>query len=216
MSTERPLNGPTKWVLASNNSGKLAEIQQILADLDIQLIPQKQFGFEEVEETGLSFIENSILKARHASLQTGLPALADDSGIEVFALNGEPGIYSARYAADDDYDGELDTANVNKLLANMEGKTNRNARFVCAITLIQHGNDPTPAIFEGFWNGEINHQPAGGGGFGYDPIFYLKALDCTSAEISANEKAKLSHRGKALEKLKQFLEDPDKASKYKT
>jgi len=206
----------TKWVLASGNPGKLLEIQQILVDLDIQLIPQQEFGFEEVEETGLSFIENSILKARHASEQTGLPAIADDSGIEVSALNGQPGIYSARYAADDDYNGELDIANVDKLLKNMKNQTNRQARFVCAITLIRHKLDPTPVLFEGFWEGSINHQPSGAGGFGYDPIFFLDDLNCTSAEISAEQKAQLSHRGKALEKLKAFLENDSNASLYKT
>ena len=207
---------PTQWVLASNNPGKLREIQQILVDLDIQLIPQKEFGFEEVEETGLSFIENSILKARHASEHTGLPAIADDSGIEVVALNGEPGIYSARYAADDNYSGELDIANVDKLLRNMQNQSNRQARFVCAITLIRHKLDPTPAIFEGFWKGQINQQPSGEGGFGYDPIFFLEDQGCTSAEISADHKAQLSHRGKALEKLKTFLTIESNASLYKT
>ncbi len=205
-----------KWVLASNNTGKLKEIQQILADLEIELIPQQHFGFEEVEETGLSFIENSILKARHASKQTGLPAIADDSGIEVFALNGEPGIYSARYAIDDAYNGTLDQANVDKLLTNMKDKDNRLARFVCAITLIRHAKDPTPAIFEGFWDGSIGHQVSGNGGFGYDPIFYIEQLNCTSAQISAEDKASLSHRGKALQLLKHYLKDPDISSQYKT
>jgi XTP/dITP diphosphohydrolase len=209
-------NMSTQWVLASNNPGKLSEIQQILVDLEIELIPQQEFGVEEVEETGLSFIENSILKARHASEQTGLPAIADDSGIEVSALKGEPGIYSARYALNDDYSGELDVANLNKLLKNMQHQTNRQARFVCAITLIKHNLDPTPAIFEGFWEGEISHQPSGKGGFGYDPIFFLKDQNCTSAEISAELKAKLSHRGQALEKLKRFLENDINALPYKT
>jgi len=207
---------PTQWVLASNNPGKLGEIQHILSELQIQLIPQQEFGFEEVEETGLSFIENSILKARHASEKTGLPAIADDSGIEVLALMGEPGIYSARYAADEDYQGELDVANVDKLLRKMHGIINRKARFVCAITLIRHHKDPTPALFEGFWDGEISDKPSGSGGFGYDPIFYLEQQNCTSAEITAELKSQLSHRGKALEKLKHFLKDANNASLYKT
>ncbi len=198
-----------KWVLASNNPGKLREINKILADTPIELIPQSEFGFEEVEETGLSFIENSILKARHACEQTGLPAIADDSGLEVFALGGEPGIYSARYAAADPYEGELDKANVEKLLRNMLNHKNRRARFVCAITLMKHATDPTPAIFEGFWEGEISRSVCGEGGFGYDPIFYLSELGVTSAELDAQQKDRLSHRGQALEKLKHYLKTAD-------
>ena len=194
-----------QWILASNNSGKLREIKNIRGDVKIDLIPQDQFGIEDVEETGLSFIENAILKARHASRHTGFPAIADDSGLEVFALQGEPGIFSARYAAADPYQGKLDQANVDKLLCNMQSHTDRRARFVCTIALIQHATDPTPAIFEGFWEGEISREISGDGGFGYDPIFYLPKLGITSAQLEAQQKNRLSHRGRALVKLKEYL-----------
>ncbi len=190
-----------RWVLASKNSGKLIEIQSILADLDIELVPQNTFDFEEAEETGLSFIENAILKARHASEQTGLPAIADDSGLEVRALNGAPGIYSARYAGEQATDEE----NLQKLLHVLADSKQRQARFVCVIALVKHAKDATPMIFEGYWEGEITHNKIGEGGFGYDPIFKIPELGITSAELTRDEKSKLSHRGQALAKMKQQI-----------
>lgn len=193
-------------VLASNNSGKLREIQSILATMDIELLPQNQFQLVEAEETGLSFIENAIIKARHACRATGLPAIADDSGLQVFALNGEPGIYSARYADPAAATNTDDHKNVEKVLNKLADNTERNARFVCAIALIKYPADPTPLICQGFWDGEISLTPSGVGGFGYDPIFYLPERQCTSAELSSDEKDSISHRAQALAKLKHFLE----------
>ncbi|PIP80388.1 MAG: non-canonical purine NTP pyrophosphatase, RdgB/HAM1 family, partial [Gammaproteobacteria bacterium CG22_combo_CG10-13_8_21_14_all_40_8] len=153
-----------QWVLASNNKGKLSEISAILSDLDIELIPQSQFGFSEAEETGLSFIENAIIKARHASQHTNLAAIADDSGIEIEALKGAPGIYSARYAGENATDEE----NLQKLLEDLGDSTERAARYVCVIAVVRHHLDPTPMIFEGYWEGVITFEKKGAGGFGYD------------------------------------------------
>ena len=193
-------------VLASNNSGKLQEIQSILATMDIELLPQNQFQLVEAKETGFSFIENAIIKARHACLATGLPAIADDSGLQVFALNSEPGIYSARYADPAAITNTDDHKNVEKVLNKLADNPERNARFVCAIALLKNPTDPTPLICQGYWDGEISLTPSGIGGFGYDPIFFLPERQCTSAELSAEEKDRISHRGQALAKLKRFLE----------
>lgn len=188
-------------VLASNNKGKLSEISAILSDLDIELIPQSQFGFAEAEETGLSFIENAIIKARHASQHTNLAAIADDSGIEIEALKGAPGIYSARYAGENATDEE----NLQKLLKDLGDSTERKARYVCVIAVVRHHLDPTPMIFEGYWEGVITFEKKGAGGFGYDPIFYLPDLGVTSAELTKEHKARLSHRGRALRKMKEKI-----------
>jgi XTP/dITP diphosphohydrolase len=188
-----------KIVLASNNPGKVREINQLLKDLDIEVVAQSDFDVPEIEETGLTFVENAILKARNAAHHTGLPALADDSGIEVDALNGAPGIYSARYAGV----GASDTANLEKLLKNLNVIENatRLARFQCLMVLMKHENDPTPLICQGTWEGEIVDTPQGDNGFGYDPIFYVPSERCTSAQLPAEKKNTLSHRGKALQCL---------------
>ena len=188
-----------KFVLASNNAGKAREITRILADLGIEVVPQSAFNVEEVEETGLTFVENAILKARNAAKVSGLPAIADDSGLEVDALNGAPGIYSARYAGV----GASDEQNLHKLLDAMHDVPDekRSARFQCLIVLMQHELDPTPIICQGSWEGQITRAPAGENGFGYDPIFFVAEHGCTSAQLSPEQKNALSHRGKALAKL---------------
>ncbi len=196
-------------VLASGNKGKLAEFQSALDDFNVELIPQNEFSVIEAEETGLSFIENAILKARNASEQTGLPALADDSGLEVDALNGKPGIYSARFSAMND-DGSFssdkpnDEKNNLKLLKELEGieKPKRSARFHCVLAFVRHAKDPNPLISQGAWEGEIKTQLDGEGGFGYDPLFYVKELKSTAAQLSKDDKNKISHRGLAIKQLK--------------
>lgn len=190
-------------VLASGNAGKVREINQILSGLDIEVVPQSDFGVAEVEETGLTFVENAILKARNAAQHTGLPAIADDSGLEVDALKGAPGIYSARYAGP----GASDADNNRKMLeALSEVPQNlRSARFQCLMVYMRHGEDPTPLICQGTWNGRILTEPHGENGFGYDPLFYVPTHDCSSAELPAEEKNRLSHRGQALRALLQAL-----------
>jgi XTP/dITP diphosphohydrolase len=192
-----------KVVLASGNQGKVREINQILAGLDIEVLPQSDFDVPEVEETGLTFVENALLKARNAARCTGLPAIADDSGLEVDALRGAPGIYSARYAGP----GADDTDNLNKLLQEIEGvpEAERSARFQCLMVYMQHDMDPTPIICQGTWEGRITTAAAGDNGFGYDPVFFVPEHDCTAAQLSAVEKNRLSHRGQALQCLLQAL-----------
>jgi XTP/dITP diphosphohydrolase len=186
-------------VLASSNPGKVREINQLLAALDLQVRPQSEFGVVDAEETGLSFVENAILKARNAAQHTGLPAIADDSGIEVDALHGAPGIYSARFAGE----GATDQANLDKLLAELDGlpEAQRSARFQCLMVFMEHANDPTPLICQGTWEGRILPAARGDNGFGYDPVFYVPTHDCSSAELPAEVKNSLSHRGQALRKL---------------
>jgi len=186
-------------VLASNNKGKVREINQLLAQQQIEVAPQADFGIEEVEETGLSFVENAILKARNAARHSGLPAIADDSGIEVDALNGAPGIYSARYAGA----GASDQENLVKLLEALQEvpEQERSARFQCLMVYMRHAEDPTPVICQGTWEGRILFEPRGDNGFGYDPIFYVPTHDRSSAELDAETKNGLSHRGQALGKL---------------
>lgn len=186
-------------VLASNNRGKIREFNELLTDLEIEVHPQGEFGVPEVEETGLTFVENAILKARHASLHTGLPAIADDSGIEVDALNGAPGIYSARYAGA----GAGDAANVEKLLEALQEvpEAERTARFQCLLVYMRHGSDPTPIICQGTWEGRILFEPVGENGFGYDPVFHVPTHICSAAELPADVKNALSHRGQALRQL---------------
>jgi XTP/dITP diphosphohydrolase len=192
-----------KIVLASNNPGKVREINELLAGLNMQVVPQSEFGVPEVEETGLTFVENAILKARNAAAHTGLPAIADDSGIEVDALTGAPGIYSARYAGP----GASDKENLEKLLQELSNvpEGGRTARFQCLMVYMRHDTDPTPLICQGTWQGSILFAPRGEGGFGYDPVFYVPERDCSSAELSADEKNRLSHRGKALRLLLEAL-----------
>ncbi|MBD3618840.1 MAG: RdgB/HAM1 family non-canonical purine NTP pyrophosphatase [Chromatiales bacterium] len=192
-----------KLVLATGNQGKLAELRQLLEGTGIQVLPQSDFGVPDAEETGLSFIENAILKARHAAAHTGLPAMADDSGIEVDALNGAPGIYSARYAG---VHGD-DAANNARLLAALEGlpTAERGARFYCAVAFLRHAEDPTPVIAEGIWEGRILESARGEGGFGYDPLFFDPALDRSAAELDPAEKNRVSHRARALRAIAERL-----------
>ncbi len=188
-----------KVVLASGNKGKLKEFNQLLNPLDIEVLPQSAFDVCSIEETGLTFIENAILKARHASKISGLPAIADDSGLEVDALKGAPGIYSARYAGEE----ATDTLNNEKLLRELHGvkQEDRTARFQCVLVYIKHPHDPTPIVCQGSWEGLILDAPRGEQGFGYDPLFWVPDANCASAELSREEKNNLSHRGKALREL---------------
>ncbi len=190
-------------VLASNNAGKVREINQLLASRQIQVVPQSEFGVPEAEETGLSFVENAILKARNAARHSGLAAIADDSGIEVDALRGAPGIYSARFAGA----GASDAANLEKLLEQLQGvpEAERGARFQCLMVYMRHAEDPTPVICQGTWEGVIASSPAGDSGFGYDPVFWVPSQGCTAAQLPAEVKNGLSHRGQALQKLLQAL-----------
>ena len=191
------------FVLASNNAGKLREFEQLFSKLGVEVLPQAQFGVEDADETGLSFIENALIKARHASEKTNKPAMADDSGIVVPALDGAPGIYSARYS------GKGDTANNEKLLQALDGVEGaaRNAFYVAVIALVKHSNDPMPIIAEGRWHGRIAETPAGDGGFGYDPLFIPDGFDITAAQMTRDEKQTLSHRALALNALAPQLND---------
>ncbi len=192
-----------KIVLASGNMGKVREINQILAGLDMEVVAQSDFNVPEIEETGQTFVENAILKARNAAKHAGLPSIADDSGLEVDALRGAPGIYSARYAGP----GADDTKNLNKVLHELEGLPleERSARFQCLLVYMEHHLDPTPLICQGTWEGWIATEPAGENGFGYDPVFHVPEFGCTAAQLSAEEKNRLSHRGQALQCLLQTL-----------
>ena len=184
-------------VLASGNRGKLAELGNLLADMGITLRSQAEFDVIEADETGLSFIENAILKARNAARQTGFAALADDSGLSVDALGGAPGIYSARYAGEHAQDAD----NNAKLLKALENETKRHAHFHCALAFVRHADDPAPIVTEGLWHGEILSAPRGSNGFGYDPLFYIADLNLCSAELSKEQKNELSHRALALSQL---------------
>lgn len=184
-------------VLASNNTGKITELSDLLAAVDIEVIPQSEFNIIDVEETGLTFVENAILKARHAAKISGLPALADDSGLVVPALDGAPGIYSARYAGEP----KNDNKNNEKLLAAMAGQNNRQAAFVCVMALCLSDTHPLPILAEGIWPGEITASAHGQGGFGYDPLFFVPSHGVTAAELDSAEKNRISHRGLALQSL---------------
>ena len=186
-------------VLASANQGKIVELQQMLGGLGIKIIPQQTLNIEDVEETGQSFVENAILKARNACEKSGLPAIADDSGLEVDFLMGAPGIYSARFAGTD----ATDQSNIDKLLEQLHDVplAERSARYQSVIVLMRHAADPTPIICHGSWEGHISFEPKGNGGFGYDPIFVVDGLDCHAAELDKVTKNKISHRGKAIEQL---------------
>ncbi|MEW6513643.1 MAG: RdgB/HAM1 family non-canonical purine NTP pyrophosphatase [Pseudomonadota bacterium] len=184
-------------VLASNNAGKLREFGQMLASIDIEVLPQAHFNIPEAEEPHITFVENALAKARHAAKLTGLPALADDSGICVSALGGAPGVFSARFAGEP----KSDTRNNEKLIADLQGKADRRAHYVAVLVFVHHAGDPQPIICEGEWHGEIIDTPRGVGGFGYDPYFLVPDLNQTAAEIAADEKNRRSHRGKALRLL---------------
>ncbi|CAK7060099.1 MAG: dITP/XTP pyrophosphatase [Morganella sp. (in: enterobacteria)] len=192
-----------KIVLATGNAGKVREMASLLADAGMDVVAQTELGVGSVEETGLTFVENAIIKARHAAKVTGLPAIADDSGISVDYLGGAPGIYSARYAGTDGND----SANIVKLLAALDGvpAAQRQAHFNCVLVYIRHENDPTPIICHGRWAGVIAEQAQGEGGFGYDPVFWLPELNKTAAQLRPEEKQAMSHRGKALALLSEAL-----------
>ena len=189
-----------KLVIASNNPGKLREFQRMLAPLGIEVLTQAQLGISEAEEPHCTFVENALAKARHVSRASGLPALADDSGICVEALGGTPGVISARYAGDDP---KSDVRNNEKLLREMQGVADRRAHYYCVLVLVRHADDPQPLIAEGEWHGEIFHEERGDGGFGYDPMFWLPQFGKTAAELTHDEKAQISHRAKALQVLLQ-------------
>lgn len=188
-----------KIVLASSNTGKVREFNELLAGSAIEVVPQTVYGVPDIEETGLTFVENAILKARNAAQHTGLPAIADDSGLEVDALDGAPGIYSARYAGE----GASDEDNLLKLLDALKDTADaeRGARFQCLMVYMRHGADPTPHIVQGSWEGTILRAPRGDNGFGYDPVFYVPEQDCSSAQLAPEVKNRLSHRGQALSRL---------------
>jgi XTP/dITP diphosphohydrolase len=192
-----------KVVLASNNKGKLRELGELLADHHMQVVAQGEFDIPEAVEDGLSFVENAIIKARHAAALSGLAAVADDSGLEVDALNGEPGIFSARYAGE----GGGDEANNRKLLEALAEVPDerRTARFQCVMVFMRHAKDPTPLVCQGSWEGRILRQPRGANGFGYDPLFWVAAENATAAELPAEVKNAQSHRGKALRCLLEQL-----------
>ena len=189
-----------KIILATSNLGKVRELNSML-DGHYDVVSQTDMEVEEVPETGASFVENALIKARNASSQSKLPALADDSGLVVDSLNGEPGIYSARFAGEN----ATDEDNIVKLLARMDDEDNRSARFWCAMVYVRYGNDPEPVIVEKSWEGQILRELKGSNGFGYDPIFYLPELNCTSAQLSAEEKNRISHRGQALKEILKHL-----------
>jgi XTP/dITP diphosphohydrolase len=194
-----------KIVLASSNAGKLIELQSLLAALPVDILAQSGLGVDDADETGLTFIENALIKARHASAITGLPAIADDSGLAVDALGGAPGIYSARYAElpADTKGLARDEANNTKLLAALRDipDAQRGAQFHCVLVFLRHAADPTPLVCHGQWHGSILHTAAGAGGFGYDPLFLVPEHGCSSAELSATEKNRISHRAQASQLL---------------
>lgn len=188
-----------KIVLASGNKGKLKEFQQIFSTRDINVLPQSHFRIEDAEETGLTFVENAIIKARHAARCSGLPALADDSGLEVDAIRGKPGIYSARYAGPNASDAD-NNAKLLQALASVPA-AERTARFHCVLVLMRHAEDPTPMIFHGQWEGVILNEARGENGFGYDPLFFALDQQCCSAELASDIKNSVSHRGRAVQQL---------------
>lgn len=186
-----------KLVLASNNAKKMLELSALLAPLGFELVPQGELGIPEAEEPHCTFVENALAKARHAARLSGLPALADDSGLCVAALGGAPGVYSARYAGEP----KSDERNNDKLLAELAGQTDRRAHYVAVLVYVRHADDPQPLIAEGEWHGEIITARRGQGGFGYDPLFLVPDLGLTAAEIPAGEKNRRSHRAQALQQL---------------
>jgi XTP/dITP diphosphohydrolase len=190
-----------RLVLASNNAGKLKEFAQILAPIGFELHPQREFDVPEAEEPFATFIENALAKARHAARLTGLPALADDSGVCVNALGGSPGVYSARYAGEP----KSDARNNQKLIADLAAHADKSAYYYCVLVYVRHADDPQPVIADGVWRGEMIETPRGDGGFGYDPYFLVPAFGKTAAELSAGEKNAISHRGQALRALVEKL-----------
>lgn len=192
-----------KVVLATGNAGKVRELASLLSDFGLDIVAQTDLGVDSAEETGLTFIENAILKARHAAKMTGLPAIADDSGLAVDYLGGAPGIYSARYSGE----GATDERNLQKLLDTLKDVPDgqRQAQFHCVLVYLRHADDPTPLVCHGRWPGVIAREPAGNGGFGYDPIFFVPSEGKTAAELTREEKIAISHRGQALKQLLEAL-----------
>lgn len=190
-----------KIIFASSNQGKIRELQAMLAAFNIDIIPQSELGVSDAAETGLTFVENALIKARHACEVTGLPAIADDSGLEVAALAGAPGIYSARYAGEN----AASQDNIKKLLQDLADKKNRQACFQCVLVFLTHATDPTPLICQGTWHGSILSAAAGEQGFGYDPIFFDSTQQCSAAQLSPDIKNRISHRGQALQSLMKKL-----------
>jgi XTP/dITP diphosphohydrolase len=190
-----------RLVLASNNAGKLKEFAQLLAPIGFELHPQGEFNVPEAEEPYATFVENALTKARHAARLTGLPALADDSGVCVNALGGAPGVYSARYAGEP----KSDARNNQKLIADLAEHADKSAYYYCVLVYVRHADDPQPVIADGVWRGEMIDTPRGDGGFGYDPYFLVPALGKTAAELSSDEKNAISHRGQALRALVEKL-----------
>ena len=197
-----------KIVLASGNKGKIREFQAMFEDLGLNIVPQTELGVGDVPETGTTFVENAIIKARYAAEITGLPAIADDSGIEIDYLNGAPGIYSARFSGDENGLGASDEKNNLKLLAALKGvpQEQRTARYQCILVFMEHAGDPTPIICQAAWEGIIMEEEIGANGFGYDPLFWVPEFAQSSAQLSPEQKNKISHRGKALELLHQEME----------
>ena len=191
----------TQVMLASGNVGKLKEFESAFADLNIEILPQPKTPEYEVAETGTTFVENAIIKARHASQISNMPAIADDSGLIVPALAGQPGVYSARYAGE----GATDKDNLELLLKNLKGIEQRRAHFYCCLVMMRHHLDPDPLIAKGLWHGEISLDAAGQNGFGYDPVFYVSSHRCTSAELPKSVKQNISHRAQAIDALKPQL-----------
>ncbi len=200
---------PKKWVLASNNKGKLAEFKRLFAEanLDVTIVPQGQLNIDDAVEDGLSFVENAIIKARHASRVSGLPAIADDSGLCVPVLDNAPGIYSARYAGEHGNDAKNNAKLVTDLqpIRDEQPDAPIKGMFVCVLAMVRHADDPLPIIAQGLWHGEILDAPHGDGGFGYDPLFWLADIRATAASLSATDKNSISHRGQAIQQLLQQL-----------
>ncbi len=202
-----------KIVLASGNTKKVKELTELFASFNYQIIPQTKLGVKDVPETGTTFVENAIIKARHAAKTTGLPAIADDSGIEIDFLKGQPGIYSARFAQMNGVvnavNNDWDQANNNLLVKKLKGvpQNKRSGRYQCILVFMRHAEDPTPLICHGAWEGRILEQETGTNGFGYDPLFWCPEHQCASAELRPEQKAKISHRGKALKQLMAKLPD---------
>ncbi len=190
-----------KLVLATGNPGKLREIRALLEPLGVEVVTQAELGIAEAEEPHETFLENALAKARHASARAGLPALADDSGLCVPALGGEPGVHSAYYAGREGDRATRDRANNDRLVSAMRAIEDRRAHYHCVMLLIRHARDPQPLVAEASWHGEIAREAAGSGGFGYDPVFRVSGRDCTAAELDPGEKNRLSHRGRALQVL---------------
>jgi XTP/dITP diphosphohydrolase len=197
-----------RLVLASSNPGKLREFRQMLGPLGIEVVPQFELGIADADEPHETFVENALAKARHASRSSGLPAFADDSGICVSALNGAPGVLSARYAAADEAGREdQDRRNNEKLIAELRDKNDRSAHYYCVIVLVRRADDPEPLIAEGRWVGQVTASPRGANGFGYDPYFFLPSLGKSAAELAPGDKNEISHRGQALRRLVEMLRD---------